>query len=197
MTASVAFDAQAAQGKIYTLPATALFHDGAEPAVWVVKAPDDVLELRRVTLGRYDALRITVTGGLARRRAGGVAGRAHGLRGREGAAGAAAASRGDGPVTAPEQNGRFNLSAWTLRHQPLVIFLIGIGDDLRRAVVLAPVAIGGPALHLPRDGDPDASGRAPPRASVQEQGHRPHRPQAAGGAQHGLHPQLFAPRASR
>lgn len=64
MTASVAFDAQPAPGKTYTLPATALFHDGAEPAVWVVKEPDDTLELRRVTLGRYDARTITVTGGL-------------------------------------------------------------------------------------------------------------------------------------
>ena len=49
----------------FTIPATALFHDGNAPAIWVVRKPDNVLQLRRVTVSRYDARTITVTGGLA------------------------------------------------------------------------------------------------------------------------------------
>jgi membrane fusion protein, multidrug efflux system len=49
----------------FTIPATALFHDGDAPAIWVVHKPDNVLQLRRVTVSRYDARTITVTGGLA------------------------------------------------------------------------------------------------------------------------------------
>ncbi|WP_233863255.1 efflux RND transporter periplasmic adaptor subunit [Paraburkholderia adhaesiva] len=49
----------------FTIPATALFHDGNAPAIWVVSKPDNVLQLRRVTVARYDARTITVTGGLA------------------------------------------------------------------------------------------------------------------------------------
>lgn len=66
MTASVTFDvAQVAPAKVYSLPTTALFHDGKEPAVWVVQAPDETLMLRRVTVGRYDARTVVVTDGLA------------------------------------------------------------------------------------------------------------------------------------
>lgn len=49
----------------FTLPATALFHDGTAPALWVIHQPDDVLQLRRVSVGRYDARTITVTSGLS------------------------------------------------------------------------------------------------------------------------------------
>jgi RND family efflux transporter MFP subunit len=68
MTADVAFDGAAASvdadGAAYTLPATALFHDGQAPAVWVVRTPDDTLELRRVAVSRYNERTITVSQGL-------------------------------------------------------------------------------------------------------------------------------------
>ncbi len=66
MTADVAFDGAAANADsaAYTLPATALFHDGPAPAVWVVRTPDDTLELRRVTVSRYNERTITVSQGL-------------------------------------------------------------------------------------------------------------------------------------
>jgi membrane fusion protein, multidrug efflux system len=49
----------------FTIPATALFHDGDAPAIWIIHKPDNVLQLRRVTVSRYDARTITVTLGLA------------------------------------------------------------------------------------------------------------------------------------
>jgi membrane fusion protein, multidrug efflux system len=66
MTADVAFDGVAAapDSAVYTLPATALFHDGPAPAMWVVRAPDNTLELRRVTVSRYNERTVTVTQGL-------------------------------------------------------------------------------------------------------------------------------------
>nr|WP_285293335.1 efflux RND transporter periplasmic adaptor subunit [Burkholderia glumae] len=63
MTADVALAGAAADGARYTLPSTALFHDGAAPAVWVVR-PDDTLELRRVTVVRYGESSVTVSQGL-------------------------------------------------------------------------------------------------------------------------------------
>ncbi|WP_033356017.1 efflux RND transporter periplasmic adaptor subunit [Burkholderia ubonensis] len=66
MTASVTLDgAAAAADRAITLPATALFHRGEAPAVWVVRKGSDTLELRPVTVGRYDERTITVTSGLA------------------------------------------------------------------------------------------------------------------------------------
>jgi len=47
------------------VPATALFHDGREPAVWIVKPEADTLELRRVQVLRYDARTVTLSQGLA------------------------------------------------------------------------------------------------------------------------------------
>ncbi|KWI36059.1 efflux RND transporter periplasmic adaptor subunit [Burkholderia stagnalis] len=73
MTADVAFDgapaadaaaAAAAAAAIITLPATALFHDGQHPAVWVVRAKDDTLELRRVDVARFNERTVTVSHGL-------------------------------------------------------------------------------------------------------------------------------------
>ncbi|MFP3693490.1 efflux RND transporter periplasmic adaptor subunit, partial [Burkholderia sp. SIMBA_048] len=52
------------QGSSFVVPATALFHDGAEPAVWVVRAADNALELRRVTVTRYNERTIVIGGGL-------------------------------------------------------------------------------------------------------------------------------------
>jgi RND family efflux transporter MFP subunit len=66
MTANVAFAAPSEVNAppAFTVPATALFHDGEAPAIWVVHAPDNVLQLRRVSVARYDARTITVAGGL-------------------------------------------------------------------------------------------------------------------------------------
>ncbi|KVS65405.1 efflux RND transporter periplasmic adaptor subunit [Burkholderia cepacia] len=66
MTASVAFDGAPAAGDApsITLPATALFHDGAQPAVWVVRTKDDTLELRRVDVARFNERTVTVSHGL-------------------------------------------------------------------------------------------------------------------------------------
>jgi RND family efflux transporter MFP subunit len=66
MTANVAFDAagDAAAARPFALPVTALFHKGEEPAVWVVRAGSDTLELRPVSIARYDERTVSVTGGL-------------------------------------------------------------------------------------------------------------------------------------
>jgi membrane fusion protein, multidrug efflux system len=48
----------------FTLPATALFHEGNAPAVWVVKNGSDTLELRRVQVARYDERTIEISQGL-------------------------------------------------------------------------------------------------------------------------------------
>lgn len=64
MTATIALDEAKADGSTYTLPATALFHDGPAPAVWVVKAKEDVLELRRVTVQRYGERTVTLSEGI-------------------------------------------------------------------------------------------------------------------------------------
>ena len=67
MTAQIAFassQAAAAGQHPFTLPVTSLFHDGNAPAVWVVRTGTDTLELRRVTVGRYDERTFSVTQGL-------------------------------------------------------------------------------------------------------------------------------------
>jgi multidrug efflux system membrane fusion protein len=67
MTAQIAFastQANAAGQHPFTLPVTSLFHDGNAPAVWVVRAGTDTLELRRVSVGRYDERTFSVTRGL-------------------------------------------------------------------------------------------------------------------------------------
>ncbi|VVD81432.1 RND family efflux transporter MFP subunit [Pandoraea capi] len=53
----------AADAHPITLPSTALFHQGNQPAVWVVKQ-DDTLVLRRVTIVRYGERTVTVAGGI-------------------------------------------------------------------------------------------------------------------------------------
>ncbi|CAG9197783.1 putative Co/Zn/Cd efflux system membrane fusion protein [Paraburkholderia tropica] len=62
--ASAAMGANGARQDAYTVPATALFHDGNAPALWIVQGADNVLQLRRVSVSRYDARTITVTDGL-------------------------------------------------------------------------------------------------------------------------------------
>jgi multidrug efflux system membrane fusion protein len=49
----------------FVVPATAIFHRGKDPAVWVVKARDATLELRPVIIGSYAEHSATVSGGLA------------------------------------------------------------------------------------------------------------------------------------
>jgi membrane fusion protein, multidrug efflux system len=49
---------------MFVVPATAIFHQGAQPAVWVVRPKDSTLELRPVATSRYDATTATVTSGL-------------------------------------------------------------------------------------------------------------------------------------
>jgi RND family efflux transporter MFP subunit len=48
----------------FVLPATAIFHQGAKPAVWVVRPKDSTLELRVVATSRYDDRTATVIDGL-------------------------------------------------------------------------------------------------------------------------------------
>lgn len=52
-----------ADARVFVLPATALFHQGSAPAVWVVRG-DSTLELRSITVSRYGDQSVTVTQGL-------------------------------------------------------------------------------------------------------------------------------------
>jgi membrane fusion protein, multidrug efflux system len=61
---SPASNGATAQSGSFTLPVTALFHEGQQPAVWIVRANDDALELRRVTIARYNERTIVVSQGL-------------------------------------------------------------------------------------------------------------------------------------
>ncbi|WP_241991697.1 efflux RND transporter periplasmic adaptor subunit [Paraburkholderia sp. RAU2J] len=66
MTATVAFDVagDASGAKAFTVPVTALFHQGEHPAVWVVRTGTDTLELRPVTVQRYDERTVSIASGL-------------------------------------------------------------------------------------------------------------------------------------
>jgi multidrug efflux system membrane fusion protein len=67
MTANVTFAGTAGEAQAddpITLPSTALFHKGNEPAVWVVRPNDHALELRRVQVVRYGDRTISVSRGL-------------------------------------------------------------------------------------------------------------------------------------
>ncbi|MDQ0622941.1 efflux RND transporter periplasmic adaptor subunit [Paraburkholderia graminis] len=72
MTADIALSARSSSAAsnaedehgFFVLPSTALFHDGTQPAVWVVRAADSALELRRVTVARYNERTIVVSQGL-------------------------------------------------------------------------------------------------------------------------------------
>ncbi|MBC8731474.1 efflux RND transporter periplasmic adaptor subunit [Paraburkholderia sp. UCT2] len=66
MTATVAFDAvgDASGAQPFTVPVTALFHQGENPAVWVVRTGTDTLELRPVTVQRYDERTVSIASGL-------------------------------------------------------------------------------------------------------------------------------------
>jgi multidrug efflux system membrane fusion protein len=55
----------AATAPIFKIPATAIFHQGNAPAVWVIRAGDSTLELRPVTVRTYTERSAVVTSGLA------------------------------------------------------------------------------------------------------------------------------------
>jgi multidrug efflux system membrane fusion protein len=50
---------------MFEIPATAIFHQGSAPAVWVIRAGDSTLELRPITVRRYTERNAVVTSGLA------------------------------------------------------------------------------------------------------------------------------------
>ena len=66
MTANATFNAvgDAPTARAFALPVTALFHKGEDPAVWVVREGSDTLELRPVSIARYDERTVSVAGGL-------------------------------------------------------------------------------------------------------------------------------------
>lgn len=54
----------AAPTTVFKIPTTALFHQGNDPAVWVIRASDSVLELRRVVVSSYSERAVTLSNGL-------------------------------------------------------------------------------------------------------------------------------------
>jgi RND family efflux transporter MFP subunit len=48
----------------FNVPATAIFHQGKDPAVWVIRSKDSTLELRPVTVASYGDRSSLITGGL-------------------------------------------------------------------------------------------------------------------------------------
>jgi RND family efflux transporter MFP subunit len=67
MTASIALTQTVAPSdaaSAFVVPATALFHDGNAPALWIVRTGDDRLELRRVQVTRYNERTIAISQGL-------------------------------------------------------------------------------------------------------------------------------------
>lgn len=67
MTATVVFTGpdHARATPRFALPATALFHDGDAPAVWLVQRPDSTLALRPVTVVSQGAETVQVSGALS------------------------------------------------------------------------------------------------------------------------------------
>jgi membrane fusion protein, multidrug efflux system len=57
--------AAAATAPLFKIPATAIFHQGSAPAVWVIRGGDSTLELRPVTVRTYTERAAVVTSGLA------------------------------------------------------------------------------------------------------------------------------------
>jgi membrane fusion protein, multidrug efflux system len=56
--------AAAGAAPMFRIPATAVFHSGKDPAVWVIRAHDSTLELRPVTVRSYAERSAIVSGGL-------------------------------------------------------------------------------------------------------------------------------------
>jgi membrane fusion protein, multidrug efflux system len=64
MIADVTLQIAATSAASVRLPATALFHQGEQPAVWVVRPSDMTLELRPVTVQRYGERDVLLSGGI-------------------------------------------------------------------------------------------------------------------------------------
>jgi membrane fusion protein, multidrug efflux system len=64
MTADVALQGAKQPSAMVSIPATALFHQGEHPAVWVVRPADATLELRPVTVTRYGERDVLIASGL-------------------------------------------------------------------------------------------------------------------------------------
>ena len=64
MTADVALQAGNTVDDMISIPATALFHQGEHPAVWVVNPDDSKLALRPVTVTRYGERDVLIGTGL-------------------------------------------------------------------------------------------------------------------------------------
>jgi membrane fusion protein, multidrug efflux system len=62
--APAARDAAVVAAPTFMIPATAIFHRGKDPAVWIVKPRDSTLELRPVTIVSYTERSATVSSGL-------------------------------------------------------------------------------------------------------------------------------------
>jgi len=64
MTADVVLQGGKPSGGVVSIPATALFHQGEHPAVWVVRPADATLELRPITVTRYGERDVLIASGL-------------------------------------------------------------------------------------------------------------------------------------
>lgn len=64
MTAEVSLSTRSNAGESVRIAATALFHQGEKPAVWVVRSSDSTLELRPVTVIRYGERDVLIGAGL-------------------------------------------------------------------------------------------------------------------------------------
>ncbi|WP_284331624.1 efflux RND transporter periplasmic adaptor subunit [Dyella flagellata] len=64
MTADVSLQAGNSAVAVVRIPATALFHQGEHPAVWLVNPGDSKLELRPVTVSRYGERDVLLAAGL-------------------------------------------------------------------------------------------------------------------------------------
>jgi RND family efflux transporter MFP subunit len=67
MTGDAVLSATAAAGDapVFKVPATAIFHQGRDPAVWVIRSSDSTLELRPVAVSGYRERTAIVTHGLS------------------------------------------------------------------------------------------------------------------------------------
>lgn len=63
-SASASASSSVTRAATFTVPSTAIFHDGRNPAVWVVRTKESTLELRPVSVSRYTERTVTVTDGL-------------------------------------------------------------------------------------------------------------------------------------
>ncbi|HEY4445108.1 MAG TPA: efflux RND transporter periplasmic adaptor subunit [Steroidobacteraceae bacterium] len=63
--ATLSAAADAGDAPTFKVPATAIFHRGGDPAVWVIRLNDSTLELRPVAVASYRERTATVTGGLS------------------------------------------------------------------------------------------------------------------------------------